>query len=112
MSDSKGAFKIGRDSAHYPPGLVNKVCDLVVNSLVTTGAPAMFPEGIHWKWEDPEQLRRLLTKDPAEQWCSAHVQATGPPILVCNGVKWRSFADGGGLSSPGRWLPHHRGPPK
>ena len=112
VSNTDAGRLIGKASAHYPPGMNDILCDLIIADLVNTEKCELTPTDIGWKKESAAELQYFMHKDQDEQWCAKHVRASGPPIIVHTGAKWRPFADGGGLASPGRWLPSHRGPPK
>ena len=53
-----------------------------------------------------------LANDKDEIAVRGILGCSDPPLVVRTGVRFRPFADGGGLCSLGRWRPAERGPLK
>ena len=63
----------------------------------------------HWVTNDEEKLKSAFVHSSKERWARQHVGATSNPETVRINSRFRPFCDGGGLCSPGRWHPEHRG---
>ena len=63
-----------------------------------------------WVSKHKKAVEDMMKEDTDEQWISQHLGCKTLPEIVQVGSKYRPFADGGGLCSLGRWLPHTRGP--
>lgn len=64
-----------------------------------------------WLTETKEDLQRAFQRSPAEQFAAQHVGTSEDPEILRINCRYRSFCDGGGLCSPGRWKPECRGTP-
>ncbi len=99
-----GSWNTG-PAATYPPGLCQTMADLVTHHLIdhSTGAGV---KGVN-------QVVELAKGDGEDPFHGRMDQAAkdnlGEPMTCGWMLKPKSFTDGGGLCSPGRWLPKDRG---
>jgi len=116
--------RVKHSTAFYPPGLTDRIVDIMVDHLhdAHPSLPRLqgeAPQGLVFvepKWEKrwvskhKKAVEDMMREDEDEQWISQHLGCKMLPEIVQVGAKYRPFADGGGLCSLGRWLPHLRGP--
>jgi hypothetical protein len=119
--DSSGSFKTAPTAA-YPPAICKLFATLAF-SQVHRSSPAVGGKQIHDEITDSKltSTTQILLKDIEDEYSQLEATSkeidftllsgrtgTGPPLHIKQGGCFRSFHDGSGLCSPGRWKPEMR----